>query len=59
MIIILVTPNIMILVTLNVGFLHNHGGLNAEGVKPITDLIFSLRNLLVFFLSLSVVGENI
>jgi hypothetical protein len=38
MIIILVTPNVMILVTLNGGFLHDHGGLNAEGVEPITDL---------------------
>jgi hypothetical protein len=38
MIIILVTPNIMILVTLNVGFLHDHRGLSAEGVKLLTDL---------------------
>ena len=37
-IIVLVTQNIMILIILNVGFLHDHGGLNAEGLKAITDL---------------------
>jgi hypothetical protein len=29
----------MILVTLNVGFLHDPRGLNSEGAMPITDLI--------------------
>lgn len=57
-IIVLVTQNIMILIILNVGFLHDHGGLNAEGLKAITDLFLRLRSLLVFILSLFVVGEN-